>query len=85
MNCSVRNHPLTFIGSNLHLYTEVGRVHGDLGSLVYGLHAPESRRVLLCGPWRCRGAEEDLSVVRLFYSDMKIFKVLDICFKIIRF
>jgi len=25
--------------------------------------------VALCGPWRCRGAEEDLRVVRLAYSD----------------
>jgi hypothetical protein len=28
------------------LYNEIGRVHGNLGELVYGLHAPESERAL---------------------------------------
>jgi hypothetical protein len=30
-------HPAPFVGSNLPLYTEVGQVHGSLGSLIYGL------------------------------------------------
>jgi hypothetical protein len=30
-------------GGSLHpLYNEIGQVHGDLGELVYDLHAPES-------------------------------------------
>jgi hypothetical protein len=28
------------------LYNEIGQVHGGLGELVYGLHVPESRKVL---------------------------------------
>jgi hypothetical protein len=28
------------------LYTEIGRIHYGLGRSVYGLHTPESRRVL---------------------------------------
>jgi hypothetical protein len=48
------------VGSDLPLYIEVGRVHGVLGSLVYGVCAPESRRILQLRrwTWRCRGAEE---------------------------
>ena len=38
-------------GSNLPLYTQVGRVHGGLGGLVYGLCALESRRVLQWCGW----------------------------------
>jgi hypothetical protein len=32
--------------SDYPLYNEIGQVHGSLGELVYGLHAPESRRIL---------------------------------------
>ena len=39
------------VGSDLPLYTQVGRVDGSLGGLVYGLCAPESRRVLQQRGW----------------------------------
>jgi hypothetical protein len=42
--------PIPSMGSNLPLYIEVGQVHGDLGSLVYGLRA---------------GVQEDITVARM--------------------
>jgi hypothetical protein len=36
----------SFVGFDLPLYIKVGQVHGGLGSLVYGLCAAKSRRVL---------------------------------------
>jgi hypothetical protein len=43
--------PLLSIGSNLPLYIEVGLVHGGLGSLIYGLRVPESKRSLQWCEW----------------------------------
>jgi hypothetical protein len=39
------------VGSNLPLYIKVGRVHGGLGGLAYGVCALESRRVLQRRRW----------------------------------
>jgi hypothetical protein len=51
MICSLFFSSSTTVGSDLSLYIEVGWVYGDLGSLVYGLHVPESRRALLQRRW----------------------------------
>ena len=40
------------------LYNEIGQVYGGLGELVYGLHAPESRKALQRHAVDCGGVME---------------------------
>jgi hypothetical protein len=64
---------LPLLGSDLPLYLEVGQVHGGLEKLSLWstcTRLQEGLAAMSCGPWRCRGTEGALGIIRLLCSDM---------------